>query len=74
MAAVDHVAVGDGVAVRRDKESRTHAASLIVAGRDGDHRRPDVLGHIDDRLRIGVEQIGVGAASAGDETFVVGGF
>src|SRR5215510_6565741 len=59
--AVDDVVVGQQKAVGREDESGAAAAPPgAVRNLDVDHRRADLLGRPDDRLRIGVEQFSVG--------------
>jgi hypothetical protein len=56
--AVHDVAVGQGVAVRRDQEAGTLAALAVVArADDADDRRRHVFDDGDDGLRVGVEQV-----------------
>src|SRR5256885_17052858 len=60
--AVDHVAVRDDVAIRRDDEARTGsrrrgaAAPWTRPRRDADNGRPHALDHRDDDSRVGVQE------------------
>ena len=60
-AAVDHVAVGQGVAVGGQDEARARAAAILAPRpEDGNHRGSDLAHHRNHGPRIGVQQIGVG--------------